>query len=203
VAAQPLLVPRSTRRHEAWRVDAGAAVEQASAGSLGQAYDRPWPSGQSEKAPPTPSPQVAEKRDSGLAVALANLYTRASRAGRWQTDLRASMCGAAGIKERNMAGKKMTKGQFVTAVAEKSGLSKKQVNTALEAIHKIVARELGKKGPGEVTLPGLVKLSVVSKPAVPQHEGLNPFTKQMMTYKAKPARKVVKIRPIKALKDAV
>jgi nucleoid DNA-binding protein len=54
-----------------------------------------------------------------------------------------------------------------------------------------------------VTLPGLVKLSVVSKPAVPQHEGLNPFTKQMMTYKAKPARKVVKIRPIKALKDAV
>jgi len=102
-----------------------------------------------------------------------------------------------------MAGKKMTKGQFVTAVAEKSGLSKKQVNTALETIHKIVARELGKKGPGEVTLPGLVKLSVVSKPAVPQHEGLNPFTKQMMTYKAKPARKVVKIRPIKALKDAV
>jgi nucleoid DNA-binding protein len=102
-----------------------------------------------------------------------------------------------------MASKKMTKGQFVAAVAEKSGLSKKQATAALDAIHAVVARELGKKGPGEVTLPGLVKLSVAHKPATHQHEGLNPFTKQPMTYKARPARKVVRIRPLKALKDAV
>jgi nucleoid DNA-binding protein len=97
----------------------------------------------------------------------------------------------------------MSKGQFVTAVAEKSGLTKKQANAALEAINAVVTRELGKKGPGEVVLPGLLKLSLVIKPATRQHEGINPFTKEPMTYKAKPARKVVKIRALKVLADAV
>lgn len=102
-----------------------------------------------------------------------------------------------------MASKRMSKTQFVAAVAEKSGLTKKQANMALEAINKVVARELSKKGPGEVVLPGLLKLSVVTKPATSQHEGVNPFTKEPMTYKAKAARKVVKIRALKALTDAV
>jgi nucleoid DNA-binding protein len=102
-----------------------------------------------------------------------------------------------------MASKRMSKTQFVAAVAEKSGLTKKQANAALEAINTVVARELGKKGPGEVILPGLLKLSVVNKPATHQHEGVNPFTKEPMTYKAKAARKVVKVRALKALTDAV
>jgi DNA-binding protein HU-beta len=102
-----------------------------------------------------------------------------------------------------MANKRMSKTQFVTAVAEKSGLTKKQATAALDAINSVVARELGKKGTGEVVLPGLLKLSVVSKPATAQHEGINPFTKEPMTYKAKAARKVVKITALKALKDAV
>ena len=102
-----------------------------------------------------------------------------------------------------MASKRMSKTQFVAAVAEKSGLTKKQANAALEAINTVVARELGKKGPGEVVLPGLLKLSVVNKPATHQHEGVNPFTKEPMTYKAKAARKVVKVRALKALTDAV
>jgi len=102
-----------------------------------------------------------------------------------------------------MAGKRMSKTQFVAAVAEKSGLSKKETNAALEAINTVVTRELSKKGPGEVVLPGLLKLSVVVKPATRAHEGLNPFTKEPMTYKAKPARKVVKARALKTLTDAV
>jgi nucleoid DNA-binding protein len=102
-----------------------------------------------------------------------------------------------------MAGKRMSKTQFVAAVADKSGLTKKQTTAALEAITKVVTRELGKKGPGEVVLPGLIKLTVVVKPATPAHEGINPFTKQPMTYKAKPARKVVKARALKTLTSAV
>jgi len=102
-----------------------------------------------------------------------------------------------------MASRRMTKTEFVAAVAEKSGLTKKQADAALDAINTVVARELGKKGPGEVVLPGLLKLSVVTKPATAQHEGTNPFTKEPMTYKAKTARKVVKIRALKALTDAV
>jgi nucleoid DNA-binding protein len=97
----------------------------------------------------------------------------------------------------------MSKGQFVTAVAEKSGLTKKETNAALDAITAVVTRELGKKGPGEVVFPGLLKLTVVNKPATREHAGVNPFTKEPMTYKAKAARKVVKIRALKALTDAV
>jgi len=102
-----------------------------------------------------------------------------------------------------MAGKRMTKVQFVAAVAQKSGLDKKQAAAALEALNSVVAHELGKKGPGEVMIPGLLKLNVVMKPAVPAGERMNPFTKQMQFFAAKPARKVVKARPIKGLKDSV
>jgi nucleoid DNA-binding protein len=102
-----------------------------------------------------------------------------------------------------MASKRMSKTQFVTTLAEKSGLSKKQATTALDTINGIVAQQLGRRGPGEVLIPGLLKLNIVDKPATRKHEGVNPFTKEPMTYKAKAARKVIKVRPLKALKDAI
>ncbi len=102
-----------------------------------------------------------------------------------------------------MTNKRMSKSQFVATVAEKSGLTKKQAASVLDAMNAVVAQQLGKRGPGEVLIPGLLQLSVVDKPATPQHEGINPFTKEPMTYKAKPARKVIRARPLKALKDAV
>ena len=67
----------------------------------------------------------------------------------------------------------------------------------------MIAQELGKQGPGEVLIPGLLKLNVVEKPATRKHEGVNPFTKEPMIYKAKAAHKVIKVRLLKALKDAV
>ncbi|MGH2523707.1 MAG: HU family DNA-binding protein [Anaerolineales bacterium] len=100
-----------------------------------------------------------------------------------------------------MANNKMTKLQFVNAVAERSGLSKKEASAALDAVNEVVMEQL--KGAGEVTLPGLLKLNVVAKPATPERPGINPFTKEPTVFKAKPARKVVKARPMKALKDAV
>ncbi|MDP1547145.1 MAG: HU family DNA-binding protein [Anaerolineales bacterium] len=102
-----------------------------------------------------------------------------------------------------MPNKKMSKSQFVDALAEKSGLSKQQTMSALDTINTMVAQQLGKQGPGEVLIPGLLKLNVVEKPATNQHEGVNPFTKEPMTYKAKAAHKVIKVRLLKALKDAV
>ncbi len=100
-----------------------------------------------------------------------------------------------------MAGKKMTKSEFVGAIAKKSGLEKKQAAAALNALNDVVIREL--KGPGEVVIPGLLKLVTVKKPAVPEHEGINPFTKQPTVFKAKPASKAIKARPVKALKSAI
>ena len=106
-------------------------------------------------------------------------------------------------KEKIMSDQKMSKSQFIEALAEKSGINKKQATMALDTINTIVAEQLGKKGPGEVIIPGLLKINVVEKPATPEHEGINPFTKERMTFKAKPARKVVKAHPLKALKDAI
>ncbi|HET9913990.1 MAG TPA: HU family DNA-binding protein [Anaerolineales bacterium] len=102
-----------------------------------------------------------------------------------------------------MPNKRMSKSQFVTTLAEKSGLNKRQAMSALDTINMIVAQQLGKRGPGEVLIPGLLKLNVVDKPATRKHEGINPFTKEPMTYKAKAARKVIKVRPLKALKDTI
>jgi nucleoid DNA-binding protein len=102
-----------------------------------------------------------------------------------------------------MSNKRMSKSQFVTTLAEKSGLNRKQASSALDAINAMVVEQLSKRGPGEVLIPGLLKLNVIDKPATRQHEGVNPFTKEPMTYKAKAAHKVIKVRLLKALKDAV
>ena len=102
-----------------------------------------------------------------------------------------------------MPDKRMSKSQFVITLAEKSGLNKKQASSALDAINTMIVEQLSKRGPGEVLIPGLLKLNVVDKPATRQHEGVNPFTKEPMTYKAKAARKVIKVRLLKTLKDAV
>jgi len=102
-----------------------------------------------------------------------------------------------------MPNQRMSKSQFVTTLAEKSGLNKKQASSALDTINAMVAQQLSKRGPGEVLIPGLLKLNIVDKPATRKHEGINPFTKEPMTFKAKAARKVIRVRPLKALKDAV
>ena len=102
-----------------------------------------------------------------------------------------------------MAKKRLTKSEFVGVIAKKSGLEKKQVTAALVALSEVVYKELSKGGPGEVVLPGLIKLVTVKKPAVPARKGINPFTGQPAVFKAKPASKVVKARPVKQLKDSI
>src|SRR5512143_3274739 len=102
-----------------------------------------------------------------------------------------------------MPGKRMSKSQFVATLDEKSGITKKQAAAALKSMSEMVAHQLGKHGPGEILIPGLLKLNVVIKPATPERPGINPFTKEPTIFKAKPARKIVKARPVKALKDAV
>ena len=99
--------------------------------------------------------------------------------------------------------KVMTKAGVVGHLADKTGLTKKQVSTVFEAMTELIGGELGKKGPGMFVVPGLLKLKVVRKEATKAKQGINPFTKQPMTYKAKPARNVVKALPLKSLKEMV
>ncbi len=99
--------------------------------------------------------------------------------------------------------KAATKAEIYTTLAEKTGLGKKEISGVFDAMSELIAKELGKKGPGQFVIPGLLKLKVVRKPATKAKQGINPFTKEPMTVKAKPARNVVKAVPMKALKELV
>lgn len=95
----------------------------------------------------------------------------------------------------------MSKTQMVTELAEKTELSKKQVNAVLEELGVVIERHVRKGAAGQFTVPGLMKVQVVRKPATKARKGINPFTGEETTFKAKPARNVVKVRPLKKLKD--
>ena len=100
-----------------------------------------------------------------------------------------------------MAGKAPSKSELLSGIAAATELSRKQVAGVLDALSASVAKNVGKKGPGIFVVPGLMKITVIQKPATKERKGINPFTKLEQTFKAKPARKVVKIRALKALKD--
>lgn len=98
--------------------------------------------------------------------------------------------------------KPMTKTDVINALAETSGLARKDVTTVIQALTDLIGKEIGKKGPQVFNVPGLMKITVITKPATKATQRPNPFKPgEMMTVKAKPARKVVKIRALKALKD--
>ena len=97
--------------------------------------------------------------------------------------------------------KPATKSEILSNIAEATQLSRKQVASVLAALACQIKAAVGRKGPGVFALPGLLKIMVSHKPATPQRKGINPFTKQEQIFKAKPARKVIKVRPLKALKD--
>ncbi len=101
------------------------------------------------------------------------------------------------------AAKPATKSEVLACIAASTELSRKQVAAVFDALAGCIKNAVGKKGPGLFAVPGLMKIVVVQKPAVPAHKGINPFTKQEQMFKAKPARRVVKIRALKALKDMV
>jgi len=101
------------------------------------------------------------------------------------------------------AGKSPSKSEILASVAEETGLSRKQVSQVMDSITVQIEKALGKKGPGTFTVPGLMRINVIQKPATKARKGINPFTGQEQMFKAKPARRVVKVRPLKRLKEMV
>ena len=99
--------------------------------------------------------------------------------------------------------KPMTKSEIMGSLSEAADLSKQQVARLLDELSCLIAKNLNNEGPGAFTVPGLMKIKVVRKPATEARKGINPFTKEETTFKAKPARNVVKILPLKGLKDMV
>ena len=97
----------------------------------------------------------------------------------------------------------MTKSAIVNEIAENSGLTKKQTSSVFDELEILIERHIKKNGAGKFILPGLMKVEVKRKPATKARKGINPFTREETVFKAKPARNVVKIRPLKKVKDMV
>lgn len=97
--------------------------------------------------------------------------------------------------------KALTRTQQIAYIAEQTLLSKKDVTAVMEAFEPMIASHL--QGPGQITLAGLMKVVAVRKPATKARKGVNPFTGEPTVFKAKPARNVVRIRPLKKVKDLV
>jgi nucleoid DNA-binding protein len=96
---------------------------------------------------------------------------------------------------------KMTKSQIVASVADSTGLTKKQVSSVLEEMDTLIERSIKKRSIGEFTIPGMMKITTVKKPAKKARKGINPFTGEETVFKAKPASVAVKVRPLKKMKE--
>jgi len=98
---------------------------------------------------------------------------------------------------------KFNKTQILDQIASSTDLSRKQVSAVLDSLSDVIEAHIKKNAVGEFVLPGLFKISTVRKPAVKAHKGINPFTKEEVMFKAKPASTAVKVRALKKLKDMV
>ncbi len=96
---------------------------------------------------------------------------------------------------------KMTKSQILTEISENTQVIKKDVAAVLAELDLLIERHIKKRACGEFLLPGLLKIVTVKKPAVKARKGVNPFTGEEMTFKAKKATTVVKVRALKKLKE--
>lgn len=94
-----------------------------------------------------------------------------------------------------------TKSEVLAQISKDTGLTKKEIGAVFESLNGIMRKSL--RAHGLFTLPGVVKMKVVKKPATKAREGINPFTGEKMIFKAKPASKKVRILPLKNLKDMV
>lgn len=94
----------------------------------------------------------------------------------------------------------MAKSAVLQHIANNVGITRKQVAQVMDELSSVVSAHVNKKAPGQFVLPGLLKISVVRKPAQKGGKKVMMMGKEVIT-KAKPARNIVRIRPLKKLKD--
>ena len=99
--------------------------------------------------------------------------------------------------------KPRSKGDVFGTIAQHVGIHRRDVAAVFHVMGSMIKADLSKNGSGVFKVPGLMRITVKRKPATKERQGINPFTKEPMTFKAKPARSVVRVRPLRALKDMV
>ncbi|WP_232058625.1 HU family DNA-binding protein [Aquicella lusitana] len=97
----------------------------------------------------------------------------------------------------------VSKSGMIKTITDVTCVNKKDVVAVMDCLTQVIEKHVKSGGPGVFVLPGLMKISVVKKPARPARKGVNPFTGEEIMIKAKPAYKTVKIRPLKKLKEMV
>jgi nucleoid DNA-binding protein len=98
--------------------------------------------------------------------------------------------------------KPLSKSDILNSLAETTQLSRKEVTAVLDALENLIEDNLT-KGSGIFNLPGLLKIYVHNKKATPEREGRNPATGETIVISAKPESRVVKVRPLKKLKEMI
>src|SRR4051794_2073008 len=104
----------------------------------------------------------------------------------------AKAAGSPAAKSGGSGSKPASKSEIFSALSEQTKLSKKEIASVFDALGELIKKDLGKKGPGLFVIPGLLKLKIQKRPATKARPGINPFTKEPITIKAKPARNVVR-----------
>ena len=99
--------------------------------------------------------------------------------------------------------KPRSKGEVFGTIAHHAGMHRRDVAAVFHTMASMIRADLSKAGSGVFNVPSMMRITVKRKPATKAREGINPFTKEPMTFKAKPARNVVRVRPLKALKAMV
>ena len=107
------------------------------------------------------------------------------------------------MAKKTAAEKPLSKTQLISNIADATGLTKKEVDAVLEAFKTEVSKAVSSGGPGQIQLPGLLKIVKQHRPATKKKQVRNPATGEMVWSGPKPARNVIKVRPLKALKDMV
>mgnify|MGYP000737132654 CR=1 FL=1 len=108
---------------------------------------------------------------------------------------------AAKVKALKALKERYTKTDILNRISEATELSRKEVTAVFTELDNIIEAHIKKRAVGEFTLPGLLKIVTVKKPATKARKGINPFTGEETVFKAKPASIAVKVRPLKKLKE--
>ena len=99
--------------------------------------------------------------------------------------------------------KPRSKSDVFGTIAEHVSVHRRDVAAVFHALGSLIKADLSKHGAGVFKVPGMMRITVTRKPATPARPGINPFTKEQVMFKAKPARNVVRVRPLRGLKDMV
>lgn len=156
---------------------------------------------------------VARKRTTARKAASARTATRRTTNRRTATRRAAKKSTAKKTATKTSGAKKMinrnavhtawTKSELYGNIANNVDLTKKQVSAVFDELQEIIGQHIKKGAAGEFNLAGLFKVTMKTKPARKARKGTNPFTGEEMMFKAKPASRVIKVRPLKKLKDII